>query len=204
MSSELENRSEERIVRRNLRDASDPLSTPDSVYVLRYAAFFFHSNFDCRFISYYRLNKEAFKMVLEQIAPIISRNTKIPPPLLLATALRFLAVGSFQAVIGKDFDIGLERTTVCKVLWKVIYALEATICPNFIKLEMSTEEAAQSKANWIFFETTGIPGVVGCIDGTHVKIIKPSVDDSLFFNRKGYYSINVMIVSKTSFPKTWL
>ena len=38
---------------------------------------------------------------------------------------------------------------------------------------------------------TGIPGIVGAIDGTHIAIRKPIVNGEDYYNRKGYYSINV-------------
>ena len=41
---------------------------------------------------------------------------------------------------------------------------------------------------------SGIPGIVGCIDGTHVRIQAPSEHEYLYVNRKGYHSINVQIV----------
>ena len=36
------------------------------------------------------------------------------------------------------------------------------------------------------------PNVVGCLDGTHVKILAPLLEDERsYVNRKGYHSINV-------------
>ena len=43
---------------------------------------------------------------------------------------------------------------------------------------------------------TKYPSIVGCIDGTHIKIIKLTIDEHLHFNRKGYFSMNAIIVSK--------
>uniref|UniRef100_A0A671N003 DDE Tnp4 domain-containing protein n=1 Tax=Sinocyclocheilus anshuiensis TaxID=1608454 RepID=A0A671N003_9TELE len=40
----------------------------------------------------------------------------------------------------------------------------------------------------------GIPGIFGCIDGTHVRIQVPSKNECLFVNRKGFHSINVQVV----------
>ena len=39
----------------------------------------------------------------------------------------------------------------------------------------------------------GMPGVVGAIDGTHIKIIAPSKDEDVFVNRKKVHSINTQI-----------
>ncbi|KAI8115145.1 putative nuclease HARBI1 [Lucilia cuprina] len=164
----------EKLRRRTLRDASDPLSYPPAV-----------------FVSYYRLNKEAFIMVLEKLSPHLKSST-IPQIIQLSTTLRFLATGAFQGVIAKDVDISLGRSTVSTLMWRVINAAESKICPQWIKIEMTTEEKLSSKT--YFFQKCQIPGVVGCIDGTHVKINKPCEDESLYLNRKGTFSVNAMII----------
>lgn len=45
-----------------------------------------------------------------------------------------------------------------------------------------------------------MPGIVGCIDCTHVAIVPPKQQDPLapehiFINRKQYHSINVQLAS---------
>uniref|UniRef100_A0A3P9BSJ7 Putative nuclease HARBI1 n=1 Tax=Maylandia zebra TaxID=106582 RepID=A0A3P9BSJ7_9CICH len=42
--------------------------------------------------------------------------------------------------------------------------------------------------------TDRFPGVVGVIDGTHVRIIAPSEDEAVFVNGRNFHSINVQIV----------
>lgn len=41
----------------------------------------------------------------------------------------------------------------------------------------------------------GFPGVMGCIDCTHVAITTPYVNEEGYKNHHGYYSINVQAVS---------
>ena len=38
---------------------------------------------------------------------------------------------------------------------------------------------------------TRIPRVVACLDGCYIQIIRPSKSGIAYFNRKGFYSINV-------------
>lgn len=45
-------------------------------------------------------------------------------------------------------------------------AMEDKICSQWIRLEMNEEDTRAS--NLYFYEKCGLPGVVGCIDGTHV------------------------------------
>jgi DDE superfamily endonuclease len=42
--------------------------------------------------------------------------------------------------------------------------------------------------------TTGLPNVLGCIDGTHIAIKSPSQNEDAYVNRKGFHSINVQAV----------
>jgi len=38
---------------------------------------------------------------------------------------------------------------------------------------------------------TRIPDIVGCIDSSYIPIIQPSKFGKSYYNRKGFYSINV-------------
>ena len=53
---------------------------------------------------------------------------------------------------------------------------------------------AHDVAQQQFYDYVKLPRVVGCIDGTHVKIKKPSNDAHAYINRKGVASINIMLV----------
>ncbi|XP_063328757.1 putative nuclease HARBI1 [Pelmatolapia mariae] len=46
----------------------------------------------------------------------------------------------------------------------------------------------------LFLLLQGFPGVIGCIDGTHIPIIAPSVNEGDYVNRKSFHSINVQII----------
>ncbi|KAK0141461.1 putative nuclease HARBI1 [Merluccius polli] len=43
-------------------------------------------------------------------------------------------------------------------------------------------------------QDTGLPNVLGCIDGTHVPITAPSENEGDYVNRKSFHSINVQII----------
>ena len=43
------------------------------------------------------------------------------------------------------------------------------------------------------FNIAGFPNVIGCVDGTHIPIIAPSVDEVDYVNRKSFHSINVQV-----------
>ncbi|KAF9815911.1 hypothetical protein SFRURICE_009809 [Spodoptera frugiperda] len=45
-----------------------------------------------------------------------------------------------------------------------------------------------------FYQKFGFPGILGCIDGTHVAILRPHIHEERYYNRKGFHSLNVMII----------
>ncbi|XP_067634817.1 putative nuclease HARBI1 [Eurosta solidaginis] len=141
-------------------------------------------------------NKAAFTYVLEQIVPFMKvgkRPTIISNEIKLATTLRFLAQGSYQLSVGNDFNLALSQPTVSAILAETFEALEQVICPLLISFEMSEEE--QTKAKIHFYQKAGFPGVIGCVDGTHIKISAPTKSDqNLYFNRKGFFSLNAIII----------
>ncbi|XP_017467601.1 PREDICTED: uncharacterized protein LOC108359991 [Rhagoletis zephyria] len=156
----LEEESSEKVKRKILRDCGDPLELPETA-----------------FIAYYRLNKE----VLDTIEGHLTRS-KVPPVLQLAASLRFLAEGSCQRSVGNDSSISVARSAVSTILDDVLKVMERFICPQWVKLEMDCIEKRISRD--YFYLKYKIPSIIGCIDGTHIKIIKPSIDEHLFYNRK--------------------
>ncbi|XP_053959721.1 putative nuclease HARBI1 [Anastrepha ludens] len=169
-----------RRTRKKVRDnAVDVFQLPDDVFVKQF-----------------RLNKIAFQYVLNilkrEMLPVI-KTWSISPELKLEACLRFFAEGGYQNGTGQDFNIGMAQSTVSIVLSEVLNILEATLCPRWISLAMTETEELEAKR--YFFGKTRIPGIVMCADGTHIKILKPAGDNShLYYNRKGYYSINAMII----------
>lgn len=146
----------------------------------------------CSFIGQYRLNKDAFKLLLDVI------NVRLPPSSIsgeiqLAATLRFLAEGSYQRSVGNDSSVSIGRSTVSIVLTRMLRLLQKHICPQWVQLKMAENEKRTCR-NY-FYSKHKIPSIIGCIDGTHIKIVKPPDDEHLFYNRKGYFSMNAMIVS---------
>ena len=48
--------------------------------------------------------------------------------------------------------------------------------------------------NMVFFTKGRFPGVIGCVDGTCIKIQAPHENENDVVNRKGFHSINVQAI----------
>ncbi|XP_063838174.1 putative nuclease HARBI1 [Ostrinia nubilalis] len=108
-------------------------------------------------------------------------------------ALDFYAGGSYQRRVGKDFNLGLCQTAVHKCVAEVTEALnKPEILQRHIAFPGNREERMAVMKG--FMDVFGFPGVVGCIDGTHIAIIRPHDFEEAFFNRKHYHSLNAMII----------
>lgn len=67
-----------------------------------------------------------------------------------------------------------------------------TLAPEFVRMP-NTPEAMQDVAEE-FEAMYGFPQLLGCIDGTLVKIQTPTQDEHIFVDRKGNHSINCQII----------
>lgn len=90
---------------------------------------------------------------------------------------------SFREVADR-FDISLS--TLHGIIENVTMFL-SELSPQVIK--WPTEEEKQETIN--YYRNIGFPDVLGCLDGSHIKIDKPDEDHESYFNRQKYYSIQV-------------
>lgn len=84
--------------------------------------------------------------------------------------------------------MGHDKATVSRVLTKFTDALIAKR-DQFIKWPCTPDKLNATKNG--FYEKAGFPNVIGCVDGTHVRIQAPEDDEPSFVNRKGFHSVNV-------------
>jgi len=119
-----------------------------------------------------------------------NRWCRISPMNQLLMALRFYATGTFQLVIGDTFTV--HKSTVCRTVHRVTAAI-ASVCPKYVRLP-STAQERHSIMNG-FYMASGMPGVVGAVDCTHIAVQSPGGENGeIYQNRKGYFSINVQLI----------
>ena len=114
----------------------------------------------------------------------------------VVVTLRYLATGRMQLCVGDD--LGMCQPTVSRVITQTIEALASpNIVSQFIKFP--TSRAAVDRNVQQFELISGFPGLVGAIDGTHVKIVAPVDNEPLYVNRHRYHSINVQVVCDANY-----
>ncbi|XP_052000928.1 putative nuclease HARBI1 [Xyrauchen texanus] len=135
---------------------------------------------DTELLQRYHLNREGILIVVALVRDAITaptnRNNPISAELKCLTTLRYLATGKMQLCNADDLAISQ---------------------PSFISFPLDIRQLQRNKAS--FMDITGVPGVVGAIDGTHIKIIAPRQDEDVFVNRKKTHSINTQIVFDANF-----
>ena len=112
-------------------------------------------------------------------------------------ALEFYATGTYYLTIGDVLRI--SKSSVCRVVHRVSNALCARVM-SFVKFDNS-EQGRCAVANK-FSKIGGLPGIVGCIDCTHVRLSGPNENEEVFVNRKGFHSINVQCVMNADMMAT--
>ncbi|XP_064643088.1 putative nuclease HARBI1 [Lineus longissimus] len=142
----------------------------------------------------YRFRKDSVLHFLDLITADIEhptdKNSAIPAYLQLLVPLRFFATGKFHR---EDGDlVGVHQSSVSRIVNRVSRAI-ARRRPEFIAFP---DADAARDVRRRFYEVAGFPGVIGLIDGIHVPISCPSIEDAeIFRNRKRIYSINVQGIS---------
>ena len=98
--------------------------------------------------------------------------------ILVLIALRFLASSRFLQVIGDTFgvDKSTELLIVCNVCLALSKKQEQFICWPSNKKRETIKNGVYNMVNF--------PGVIGCINCTHILIQAPHLSDSYNVNRK--------------------
>ena len=155
---------------------------------------------DDEFQMRYRLNKNSVTMLVNlighNIEPRTHRNQLINSVNQILIALRFLATGSFQIVLSDNMNI--HKTTVCRIVSKVIPRI-AALHDAFISMPTDAVEIANVKQN--FHTIAGFPSVIGCVDGTHVKIQSPGGENAERYRNRKHFFLSKIVVPSVFYPQ---
>ncbi|CAH1371330.1 unnamed protein product [Tenebrio molitor] len=168
---------------RHLRDVSDPFNLPEQ-----------------KFRDLYRLSREAARHIFLEIVDYMQapqRRNGTSSVIKYFIALHFFAHGSSQKSVGKDRHVSMSQPNVSRSLHATVDAMLDVLCQRYIKFPTTLQEITTVKQG--FFEVFHLPGVLGCIDCTHIEIFPPPYAHpthpaQVFINRKHRHSINCQII----------
>lgn len=115
----------------------------------------------------------------------------------MLVTLYFLSNGSYQTTIGSHNFNCVSQSVVSRSIYELCTLITRHLMPQYIKFPTTPAEKHNPKEG--FFLKWYMRDILGAIDGTHVEIIAPSVNDLeyppfVYINRKGRHSINVMLI----------
>jgi hypothetical protein len=153
---------------------------------------------DLLFFSMFRLSKKSFSCIVSLISNDIQKKVtkfKVPlsPDIRLAIFLYYCAHGTSLRCVGQQF--GVAHNTASEILSDVALAIVKNmksryLLPNLDKVSFGNPNILAAK----FSAIHRIPQCIGCIDGCHIPIKRPSIKGEFYFNRKSFYSFNIQAV----------
>ncbi|XP_037962511.2 putative nuclease HARBI1 [Plutella xylostella] len=165
--------------RKRIRDECDPFSLEDSEFRRRY-----------------RLSKDLTESLIEDLGSMFNEPRKLSDLSItdkVLTALSFYATGSYQRPTGDIAAHSMAQQTVSKCIAQVTTAMNSlAMRQKHIVFPHDLQDRNLIRAE--FYEKFGMPGVLGCVDGTHVAIVRPSQHEERYFCRKHYHSLNVQLI----------
>ncbi|XP_055997802.1 putative nuclease HARBI1 [Ostrea edulis] len=134
---------------------------------------FNHDFNDSEYKERYRFSKESVNFITDLLEPELCRPTlrsySLSALSQVAMALRYYATGDNMKTIGDT--LGFHKSSVSRSIHDVSQAL-TDLASRFIKWPSTEGEKSNIKKG--FYAIARFPGVIGAINGTHVRIMGPS------------------------------
>lgn len=145
---------------------------------------------DGELISRYRLPRHLIVDLCDKFNDELQRksmrNHALPVATQILVALRYYATGSMQRV---DGDLhGVSQPSVSRCVNHVSTLLTRAAAEY---ITFHTDDVRQRTVMSDFYKIARFPNVVGCVDGTQIRILSPRVNEHVYVCRKGYHSLNV-------------
>ena len=144
-------------------------------------------------IDRYRLDRQSIQELSHEIEPYLTvsnyRGRSLPLSLQVLITLRYLATGDMQRSVGDTVNVA--QSTVSRTISSVTKAISRISSSH---ISMPSTDLQQKPIMGDFFQRYQIPGVIGLIDGTHIRVQSPSENEVAYVNRKNFHSINVQAI----------
>ena len=132
-------------------------------------------------------------LLSDDISPPTLRSYSIPASLQVFIALRYLSTGSMQLTISDT--VSVSQSSVSRIVRRFVRFL----CSRLTRyIYMPTDEELPTIKRK-FYQISRFPNVMATIDGTHIRILAPSEHKEVYVNRKGFHSLNVMVVMDANY-----
>ncbi|KAJ8278362.1 hypothetical protein GJAV_G00086800 [Gymnothorax javanicus] len=161
---------------RVFRDRSDPLAFPEEFLQERY-----------------RFSRDSVRYLCSLLGKKLQHRTvrshALSIPQMVCIGLRFFASGMFLYAVGDAEN--LSKATVYRTIRAVCLALKDVLhifvtFPGHRRIRYIKED---------FYKIAAFPNVIGALDCTHIRIVRPSgAHEGDFVNRKSFHSINVQMI----------
>lgn len=124
------------------------------------------------------------------------RISSIPLETKALTFLSYLRSGNFQYSLGTLS--GVSQSSVSRII-DTFSNYTSSFAKDYITFPTLLEERVANKL--AFYQLSGrkLGGILGVVDGTHVLIKAPSIDEFAYVNRKLQHSINCQIVANYNY-----
>ncbi|XP_054921015.1 putative nuclease HARBI1 [Dermacentor andersoni] len=126
------------------------------------------------FQQYFSLSKRTVHSLCDELDPIIGcqRASGHSTERKVLCALRFFGAGSFQRSVGREEHIGMAQSAVSSTIHEVTEAVISVSARRKL-VDFPFAPPAKDEAKAAFARRGAIPGVLACVDGTLIAIMKP-------------------------------
>lgn len=145
------------------------------------------------FRSHFRVTPAVYDIILREVqGSIVSKHgggtEQIEPSKQLLIFLAYMASQESLREISVQFGVGIK--TVHDVVKSMSYAINTLLIRIIDWPSIQTQQAISRD----FQLQSGIPGIIGALDGTHIRLYSAPKGDRDYFNRKQFPSIQLQVV----------
>ena len=155
--------------------------------------------FDARFQSVFRLSVADFLFVRRRIARVLGHRRerrgrkRLSVDLTMAAALMYLGHGGTYLSTALMIRNGISEASVMRSVRLFCRAVNLKLRKELIKFPTTYAELERVSA--AFEARSGIKGIIGAIDGSHIRVAPPRRDQKAHYNRKSFYSVILSAVA---------
>jgi hypothetical protein len=124
------------------------------------------------------------------------RTTSIPVETKVLTFLSYLRSGNFQWSVGTSS--GVSQASASRIIESCCNHT-LTFAEQSINFSTFIGDRIANKLAFFNSSQRKLPGILGVVDGTHVTIQAPSIDEFAYVNRKLEHSINCQVVANHNY-----